>query len=188
MTTTIQIHDQTFEILIQEENINKRTRLMGIQLNLDYEHRCPIFIGVLNGCFLFMADLLKEISIPCEVAFVKVSSYQGTSSTGKIKETLSLPEDLHNRDIILVEDIVDTGFTLCYLLQEIQKQKPASVKVCSLLLKPAALKAPIEALDYVGFEIANEFVVGYGLDYNGLGRNLTDIYSAKTVPPALAEM
>jgi hypoxanthine phosphoribosyltransferase len=188
MTTTIQIHDQTFEILIQKENIEKRIRLMGIQLNLDYEKRCPIFIGILNGCFLFMADLLKEVSIPCEVAFVKVSSYKGTNSSGKIKETLGLPEDLHNRDIILVEDIVDTGFTLGYLLQEIQKQKPASVKVCSLLLKPDALKVPIEALEYVGFEIANEFVVGYGLDYDGLGRNLTDIYSVKTVLPALAEM
>lgn len=188
MTTTIKVHDKTFEILIQQENIAKRTRLMGIQLNLDYENRCPIFIGVLNGCFLFMADLLKEISIPCEVAFVKVSSYQGTNSSGKIKETMGLPENLHNRDIILVEDIVDTGFTLNYLLQEVQKQKPASVKVCALLLKPDALKAPIEALEYLGFEIANEFVVGFGLDYNGLGRNLTDIYCVKTVPPALAEM
>jgi len=188
MKTTVEIHDRTFEILIQEENIAKRIHLMGIQLNVDYENRCPIFIGVLNGCFLFMADLLKAIAIPCEVGFVKVSSYEGTNSSGKINESLGMPKDLHNRDIILVEDIVDTGFTLRYLLQEIQKQEPASVKVCSLLLKPGALKAPVEAIDYVGFEIANEFVVGYGLDYNGLGRNLRHIYSVKTVPAALAEM
>lgn len=177
----IQIADKEFEILLENDNINKRTRLIGIQINVDYEHRCPIFIGVLNGSFLFMADLLKEIDISCEVGFVKVSSYNGTESSGSIKEAFGLPADLHNRDVILVEDIVDTGFTLDYILKEVQKQKPASVKICTLLLKPAALNSPIEELEYVGFEIANEFVVGYGLDYNGLGRNLKDIYKAKTV-------
>nr|WP_068890180.1 hypoxanthine phosphoribosyltransferase [Pedobacter panaciterrae] len=181
----IQIEDKEFEILIQNDNIARRTRLIGIQINVDYENRCPVFIGVLNGSFLFMADLLKEITISCEIGFTKVSSYQGTESSGNVKETLSLPDDLQDRDVILVEDIVDTGLTLSHILTEVYKQNPASVKVCSLLLKPTALKTPIKELDYIGFEITNEFVVGYGLDYNGLGRNLKDIYRAKTVAPLL---
>ena len=180
----IQIEDREFEILIENDNIRKRTRLIGIQVNLDYEHRCPVFIGVLNGSFMFMADLLKEITISCEVSFIRISTYSGAESSGTVKEIFGLPDDLHNRDIILVEDIVDTGFTLSHILKEIHKQKPASVKVCSLLLKPAALKEPINELEYVGFELGNEFVVGYGLDYNGLGRNLNDIYRTKTVSPA----
>ena len=181
----IQIEDRKFEILLDNDNISKRTRLIGIQLNVDYEGRCPIFIGVLNGSFLFMADLLREIEIPCEIGFIRVSSYDGVESSGKIKETFGLPDNLHNRDIIIVEDIVDTGFTLRHVLSEVHKQNPASVRVCTLLFKPEALKQPIDELEYVAFEIANEFVVGYGLDYNGLGRNLKDIYSEKTVPSQL---
>ena len=177
----IQIEDKDFELFLENDNISKRTRLIGIQLNVDYEGRCPIFIGVLNGSFLFMADLLKEITVSCEVGFIKVSSYTGTESSGNIKQAFGLPEDLHNKDVILVEDIVDTGLTLNYIIDEVKKQSPASIKVCSLLLKPAALKSPIDELEYVGFEIGNEFVVGYGLDYNGLGRNLKDIYRAKSI-------
>ncbi|RZK80255.1 MAG: hypoxanthine phosphoribosyltransferase [Pedobacter sp.] len=179
--TNIQIEDKDFELFLENDNISKRIRLIGIQLNVDYEDRCPIFIGVLNGSFLFMADLLKEITVSCEVGFIKVSSYTGTESSGNIKQAFGLPDDLHNKDVILVEDIVDTGFTLNYIIDEVKKQSPASIKVCSLLLKPAALKSAIEELEYVGFEIGNEFVVGYGLDYNGLGRNLKDIYQAKSV-------
>lgn len=174
----VQVNNKDFEILLENDAINKRTRLIGIQLNVDYENRCPVFIGVLNGSFLFMADLLKEIDIACEVSFIRVASYHGTESSGQIKETFGLPDDLENRDVILVEDIVDTGLTLQYILEKVYEQKPASVSVCSLLLKPAALKAPIDELKYVGFEIPNEFVVGYGLDYDGLGRNLKDIYRA----------
>ena len=164
--------------MLENDMISKRTRLIGIQLNVDYENRCPVFIGVLNGSFLFMADLLKEVDIACEVGFIRVASYHGTESTGQIKEAFGLPEDLKDRDVILVEDIVDTGFTLKYILEKVKAQNPASVTVCSLLFKPAALKEPIEELKYVGFEIPNEFVVGYGLDYDGLGRNLKDIYRA----------
>jgi hypoxanthine phosphoribosyltransferase len=174
----IQIHNKDFEIMLENDMISKRTRLIGIQLNVDYENRCPVFIGVLNGSFLFMADLLKEVDIACEVGFIRVASYHGTVSTGQIKEAFGLPEDLKDRDVILVEDIVDTGFTLKYILEKVKAQNPASVTVCSLLFKPAALKEPIEELKYVGFEIPNEFVVGYGLDYDGLGRNLKDIYRA----------
>ena len=174
----IEIHDKGFEIFLENETICKRTRLIGIQLNVDYEEKCPIFIGVLNGSFLFMADLLKEIDIACEVGFIRVASYHGTESSGQIKEAFGLPEDLEGRDVIIVEDIVDTGLTLKYILEKVNALKPASIKVCSLLFKPAALLQPIEELTYVGFEIPNEFVVGYGLDYDGLGRNLKDIYRA----------
>jgi hypoxanthine phosphoribosyltransferase len=176
--TNIQVGDKEFEILLESETIYKRTRLIGIQLNVDYENKCPIFIGVLNGSFLFMADLLKEVDISCEVNFIKVSSYEGTQSTGIVKELLGLPDNLFERDVILVEDIVDTGQTLKHILQQVHLQKPASIRVCTLLFKPAALLEPMEELEYVGFEIPNEFVVGYGLDYNGLGRNLNDVYRA----------
>ncbi|PST85025.1 hypoxanthine phosphoribosyltransferase [Pedobacter yulinensis] len=182
---TVEIEGKKFEILLENDNINKRIRLIAIQLNVDYEGKCPVFIGVLNGSFLFMADLLKEVSVPCETGFIRVASYAGTASSGTVREIFGLPEDLAGRDVILVEDIVDTGLTLEYILKKVWEAGPASVKVCSLLLKPTALQSPIEELEYVGFEIANEFVVGYGLDYNGLGRNLRDIYRAATVPPPL---
>lgn len=175
---TIQIADKQFELLMENETINKRIRLIGIQLNVDYEGRCPVFIGVLNGSFIFMGDLLKEIEMPCEVEFIKVSSYRGTESTGTIKEVIGLPENLGNRDVIIVEDIVDTGITIKHIIDQVYLQNPASVKVCSLLYKPAALLSPVEELQYTGFEIPNDFVVGYGLDYNGLGRNLKEIYRA----------
>lgn len=174
----INIHQKEFEIFLENETICKRTRLMGIQLNVDYEGRCPIFIGVLNGSFLFMADLLKEVEVDCEIGFIRVTSYQGTASSGEIKETFGLPENLGGKDVIIVEDIVDTGLTLQYILEKVNAQNPASINVCSLLFKPAALLSPIKELTYVGFEIPNEFVVGYGLDYDGLGRNLKDIYRA----------
>ncbi len=174
----IQVDGKDFEIFLESETISKKTRLIGIQLNVDYENRCPILIGVLNGSFVFMADLLKEIDIACEIGFIKIATYKGTSSTGTIKEAFGLPDDLQDRDVIIVEDIVDTGFTLSYILEKVKAQNPASVQVCSLLFKPAALKSPIPELTYVGFEIPNEFVVGYGLDYNDLGRNLKDIYRA----------
>jgi len=174
--STIEVGDRQFDLFIENDRINHRTTEIATQLNSVYETRCPVFIGVLNGSFLFMADLVKEMTIPCEVGFIRVASYTGTESSGSIKEMFGLPDYLEGRDIILVEDIVDTGFTLKYILEQVYKQQPASVTVCSLLFKPAALQTPINELDYIGFEIPNEFVVGYGLDYNGLGRNLKDIY------------
>jgi len=174
----IQVEGKDFEIFLENEIISKRIRLIGIQLDVDYENRCPIFIGVLNGSFLFMADLLKEVDIACEVNFVRVASYQGTKSTGSVKEVFGIPDGLKDRNIIIVEDIVDTGLTLSHILEKVKAQNPASIQVCTLLFKPTALLAPIPELTYVGFEIPNEFVVGYGLDYNGLGRNLKDIYRA----------
>ena len=172
----IEIEDKTFELFLEEETIGKRIRLIGIQLNVDYEDKCPVFLGVLNGSFLFMADLLKEIDGSCETEFIKVSSYHGESTTGKVKQVIGLPENLAGRDVIVVEDIVDTGLTMEFILKKLRALKPASIKVCTLLSKPKALKSPVEELEYVGFEIPNDFVVGYGLDYKGLGRNLRSIY------------
>lgn len=174
----IEVNDKEFELFLENESIAKRIRLIGIQINVDYDGRCPMLIGVLNGSFLFMADLVKEIDVACEIGFIKVSSYQGTASSGNIKQVFGLPDDLKDRDIILVEDIVDSGHTLKYILAELNLQRPASIAVCSLLFKPSAVLQKFEELRYVGFEIPNEFVVGYGLDYDGLGRNLKDIYRA----------
>lgn len=174
----IEIDEKNFELLLEYEQIKKRIRLLAIQLNVDFENRIPVFIGVLNGSFIFLADLIKEIHISSEVSFVKVSSYEGEKSKGKIKKEIGLQMSLKDRDVIIVEDIVDSGKTLQYLLKMINKENPASVNVCTLLLKPKSLKIQIDEITYVGFEIPNEFVVGYGLDYNGLGRNLRDIYRA----------
>jgi hypoxanthine phosphoribosyltransferase len=145
---------------------------------VDFENRIPVFIGVLNGSFIFLADLMKEINIASELTFVKVSSYIGNKSSGEIKEDLGINMSLKNRDVILVEDIIDSGNTLRYLLDMVYKENPASVNVCTLLMKPKSLKTKFDEISYVGFEIPDDFVVGFGLDYNGLGRNLNDIYRA----------
>jgi hypoxanthine phosphoribosyltransferase len=174
----IEIDDKHFELFLEYEQIKKRIRLLAIQLNVDFENKVPIFIGVLNGSFIFLGDLIKEVHISAEVTFVKVSSYEGDKSTGEIKEEIGLQVSLKDRDVIIVEDIVDSGKTLDYLLKMVDKEMPASVNVCTLLLKPNSLKVKLEEISYVGFEISDEFVVGYGLDYNGLGRNLRDIYKA----------
>ncbi|HUH32407.1 MAG TPA: hypoxanthine phosphoribosyltransferase [Daejeonella sp.] len=178
----IQIDDKDFNLLIEYDQIKKRTRLIGIQLNVDYDNRVPVFVGVLNGSFIFLADLMKEVTISSEVTFVKVASYDGDRNTGEIKKEIGLQMNLKDRDVIIVEDIVDSGATLRYIIDLIREQQPASVCVCTLLLKPKSLKEDIEEITYVGFEIPDEFVVGYGLDYNGLGRNLKDIYRAQYVP------
>lgn len=178
METTITVNEKEFALFLDEEAILKRIRLMAIQLNVDYENRIPVFLGVLNGSFLFLADLVKEINLACEVDFIKVASYQGENSLGSVKETVGLPQHLKDRDVIVVEDVVDSGLTMKYVLDKIYEQEPASVSVCTLLFKPAALSSALGELTYVGFEIPNEFVVGYGLDYNGQGRNLKHIYSA----------
>jgi hypoxanthine phosphoribosyltransferase len=173
----MKIADLTFEPLIDEEEIAKRINLLGEQLNADYEGKTPIFIGILNGSFLFLADLIKQIDIPCEVTFTKLASYYGgTTSSRKIREDIDLSVNISGRHVVVVEDIVDTGNTLGYLLEKLKLYMPASVRVCSLLLKPGKLETSIEELRYVGFEIENEFVVGYGLDYKELGRNLKEIY------------
>jgi hypoxanthine phosphoribosyltransferase len=174
----IEIDEKNFELMLDLDQIEKRIRLLGIQINVDFENRIPVFIGVLNGSFIFLADLMKEINIASEITFVKVSSYKGDKSSGKIKEDLGINMSLKDRDVILVEDIVDSGKTLRFILDMIYKENPASVNVCTLLMKPKSLKTTFDEISYVGFEIPDDFVVGFGLDYNGLGRNLNDIYRA----------
>jgi len=173
----MKIADLDFEPFISADAIEKRVKAIGTQLNEDYKDTKPLFVGVLNGSFLFIADLIKQIEIPCEITFTKLASYYGgTKSTLKIRDDIDLSVDIKGRDIVIIEDIVDTGNTAHYLIEKLKLKEPKSIKLCSLLLKPASLQTKIEELKYVGFEIANDFVVGYGLDYQEMGRNLKDIY------------
>ena len=171
------IADLEFEPLIRAEAIDERIKAIGMQLCTDYRHCVPVFVGVLSGSFLFIADLIKQIDIPCEITFTKLASYYGgTKSSLKIRDDIDFSVDIKGREVVIIEDIVDTGNTAHYLLDKLKVMQPASIKLCSLLLKPAALQKKIDELKYVGFEIENEFVVGYGLDYKEMGRNLRDIY------------
>lgn len=173
----IQIDELTFEPMISYETIAKRTAEIGAILTEKYQHKTPVFVGVLNGCFMFMADLVKQVPIPCQLAFMKLSSYHGgLATTRSITEDYNLKVDIAGRDVILVEDIVDTGNTLRYLVDKLRALNPASISVCALLHKPEAMEHDIPEMEYIGFEIENKFVVGYGLDYKELGRNYKDIY------------
>ncbi len=173
----VQIHDLEFEPMLPFAEIEKRTVEIGAALTQRYRDKTPVFVGVLNGCFMFMADLVKQVPIPCQIAFMKLSSYHGgLESTRSITEDYNLKVDIEGRDIILVEDIVDTGNTLRYLVDKLKLLKPASISVCALLYKPDAMEHDIPEMEYIGFEIANKFVVGYGLDYKEQGRNFKDIY------------
>jgi hypoxanthine phosphoribosyltransferase len=170
----VKVDDLEFEKMIPFEAIEERTAAIGKILTDEYKDSVPVFLGVLNGCFVFMADLIKQVPIPCQVAFMKLSSYRGgLQSTRTITEDLDLKIDIAGRDVILVEDIVDTGNTLRYLVDKLNALNPKSIKVCALLYKPDAMEHEIPEMQYVGFEIENKFVVGYGLDYKELGRNLT---------------
>ncbi|GAB3530561.1 hypoxanthine phosphoribosyltransferase [Pontibacter brevis] len=172
---TIQIQDLKFDTYIVEEEIIARIVMLAEQIDRDYADKQPLFLGVLNGSFMFVSDLLKRVTIPCEISFIRLSSYQDTKSTGKVKEILGLTENVHNRHVVVLEDIVDTGHTVQGLLKQLKEHNPASVEVASLLLKPECLQHQLD-IKYVAKSIPNDFVVGYGLDYNGLGRNLRDIY------------
>lgn len=171
------IADFVFEPLIKAKAIDERVKAIGVQLNEDYRHCVPVFVGVLNGSFLFMADLIKQMDIPCEITFTKLASYYGgTKSSLKIRDDIDFSVEIKGREVLIIEDIVDTGNTANYLIEKLKVKQPASIKLCSLLLKPSSLLKKIDELKYVGFEIGNEFVIGYGLDYNEMGRNLKDIY------------
>lgn len=172
---TIRLHDCEFSTYIFEEEIIARITMLAEKIDTDYQHKKPLFLAVLNGSFMFAADLLKRVSVPCEIAFIRLSSYQDMNTTGKVKEVLGLTENIEDRHIVILEDIVDTGHTVHGLLQKLAEQKPASVEVATLLMKPECLQHEL-TVKYVARTIPNDFVVGYGLDYNGLGRNLRDIY------------
>lgn len=172
----IHVRDREFTVSIPEAAIMQRVAQVAEQINNDLKDENPLFLAVLNGSFMFAADLLRGISIPCEISFVRMASYEGTSSTGKVKDLLGLNEDISGRSIVVVEDIIDSGLTMKHLLQTLQQKGPKQVKVASLLVKPGNLKVDLD-VSYCCFEIPNNFIVGYGLDYDGYGRNLRDIYT-----------
>lgn len=173
---TIKVKDKEFAVSIPEEKILTEVERLAACLNHDLAGKNPLFLCVLNGSFMFAADLFRRIDIPAEISFVKLSSYEGTASTGKVKELVGLAEDITGRTVIVVEDIVDTGYTMKGLLADLVSRGPEAVHVCTLLLKPDKLKVPLD-IKYVALEIPNDFIVGYGLDYDGYGRNLRDIYT-----------
>ncbi|MCB9195203.1 MAG: hypoxanthine phosphoribosyltransferase [Flavobacteriales bacterium] len=175
MTENIQLHDKHFKPFIDSSKIQEVVCTLANQINTDYQNKQPLFIGVLNGSFLFTADLVREFSGNCNVSFMKMASYEGTNTTGVVNELIGLNEDISGRHVIIVEDIVDTGNTLEKLFQELKKMNPASLEIATLLFKPKAYQKDIP-VKYVAMEVGNEFLVGYGLDYDGLGRNLKDIY------------
>ena len=172
----VTIKDKTFETSIPEAEILERVKLVADRINKDFEGKTPLFLAVLNGSFMYASDLMKHITIPCEISFVKLASYQGVTSTGTIKEIIGLNEDIRGREVIIVEDIVDTGTTMKRMLETLGTREPAGLPITTLLLKPGKLTVPLN-IEYAAMEIPNDFIVGYGLDYDQQGRNLRDIYT-----------
>ena len=173
---TIKIKDKTFKTFIPESEIQKRVAAVAERINHDMAGKNPLMLAVLNGSFIFAADLMRYLTIPCEISFVKLASYQGTTSTGKIKEVIGINESLEGRDVVIVEDIVDTGATMKRMLETLGTRNPKSLHICTLLLKPGKLQVPLD-IEYAALEIPNDFIVSYGLDYDQQGRNLRDIYT-----------
>ncbi len=172
----ITINGKTFRLSIPHEEILKQVERVAEEINRDIAGQDPVFLCVLNGSFMFASDLMKCVKIPCELSFVKLSSYSGTSSSGQARQLIGLTDDLRGRVVVVVEDIIDSGLTLFKILDLLWEHMPKAVKVCSLLVKPDKHKAHLP-VDYVGMEIPNDFIVGYGLDYDGKGRNLPSIYT-----------
>lgn len=171
----IKLLDRRFKKMIPAEEIDKAVERVAEQLNERYAGKTPVFLGVLSGSFLFLSDLVRKINFDSRLAFVKISSYEGTQSTGNVKQQLGIDFDIEGKDIIIVEDIVETGHSMNYLLDYLQQRNPASVSICTLFFKPEKFLYEYK-IDYVAMPIGNEFIVGYGLDYNQIGRNLKDIY------------
>jgi hypoxanthine phosphoribosyltransferase len=175
---SIKVLDKEFVPYLLEKEIQEKITALAVKLNKDYAGKRPIFLSILNGSFLFTADLFKQITIEAEVCFIKLASYKGMSSSGNVITAIGLEANVSGRDIIILEDIIDTGKTLHHYLPQLLSSSPASVKIAVLLNKKEALQFPVQ-IDYTCFEIPNKFVVGYGLDYDGLGRNSKDIYQLK---------
>ncbi|MHA4843454.1 hypoxanthine phosphoribosyltransferase [Flavitalea antarctica] len=173
--SVIRVHDKNFEPYLSADDIAQAIKKIAASLNSEYEGRRPLFIAILNGSFIFASDLFKELTIEAEICFIKLASYKGTKSTGHVITAIGLDIDLIGRDVVIIEDIVDTGKTLSQFLPQLQHQQPASMKIVALLHKPEATLFPLK-IDYLGFTIPDKFVVGYGLDYDGLGRNIPEIY------------
>lgn len=175
MKKVIGINDKQFELLIEQEVIENEIKRIAERINVELKDKKPIFIVVLNGAFMFAGELMKTVDILSEITFVRLASYQGTSSTQNVKTVLGLNDSVKGRTVVIVEDIVDSGHTMVSLVEELKKHEPEEIKIATLLFKPAALKQKLH-LDYVALEIPSDFIVGYGLDYDGFGRNLKDIY------------
>ena len=173
---TIQIHDKKFTLSITEAEIQAAVKLVGEAINREMSDTNPLFICVLNGAFMFAGDLMKTVNFPCEITFVKLSSYEGLVTTGNVKEVIGLNESVVGRNVIVVEDIVDTGITMEKIISSLQSKGAKSIKVATFLQKPEALQRDIQ-VDYVAMKIPTQFIVGYGLDYDGYGRNLKEIYT-----------
>ncbi|MEO8582608.1 MAG: hypoxanthine phosphoribosyltransferase [Flavitalea sp.] len=173
--TLIRVHDKVFDPYLSQEEIQTRVSFIAEQLNKDYDGKRPVFIAILNGSFIFASDLFKKLHIEAEICFIKLASYKGSRSTGHVITAIGLDMDLYGRNVVIIEDIVDTGKTLTEFLPQLTHQQPASLKIVALLHKQEATKFPI-SIDYLGFSIPDKFVVGYGLDYDGLGRNIPEIY------------
>ncbi len=172
---TIEVFNKKFVPYITATQIDKQIKKLAADINTDYAGKCPLFIAILNGSFMFASDLFKELTIDAEICFIKLASYKGTKSTGNVITSIGLDEPLTGRHVVIVEDIVDTGKTLHEFLPQLQSQQPASLKIAALLHKPEALVHPLK-IDYLGFNVPNKFLLGYGLDFDGLGRNLKEIY------------
>lgn len=172
----VKIKDKTFETSICEADIRQRVKELAERISHDFEGKNPLLLGVLNGAFIFAADLMRGMTIPCEISFVKLASYQGVTSTGKVHEVLGINENLNGRHVIVVEDIVDTGRTMQQMLQSLGTRNPASVHICTLFVKPDKLEVPLD-IEYAAFSIPNDFILGYGLDYDQQGRGLKEIYT-----------
>lgn len=173
----VKLHDKTFELYIPNNKICKVVEKMADKMNAELAGEKPLFLCILNGSFMFAAELFKRIKlVEAEISFVKLASYQGDQTTGTVKQLIGLNENIEGRTVIILEDIVDTGITICNIQDQLGKLNPKEVKIATMLLKPDALQKEVN-LDYIGLEIPNDFIVGYGLDYDGYGRNLTDIYT-----------
>jgi len=169
------IHDLEFEVYISNEKIKDVISGMARKINIDLAGKDVIFLGILNGAFMFASDLFREITLDCQITFLKLASYAGTSSTGTVKRLIGINEDIYKKTVVILEDIVDTGVTLDNIIKQLKGYEPEEIKVATMLFKPDAYTMNLK-LDYVGLEIPNDFVLGYGLDYEGLGRNLADLY------------
>lgn len=175
MHKTVQVLDKTFEIFIDSSEIQKVVSEMASEINNDLQGKDVIFLGILNGSFMFASDLYKKINIPSQISFLKLASYQGTSTSGNVKRLIGINEDILGKTVVVIEDIVDSGITMENITKQLIGYEPAEIRLATLLFKPSAMQSKLK-LDYVGIEIPNDFIIGYGLDYNGYGRNLTDIY------------
>ena len=173
--SVIRVHDKLFEPYLTQEEIQTRISFIAEQLNRDYQTRKPLFIAILNGSFIFASDLFKKLTIEAEICFIKLASYKGSKSTGTVVTAIGLDHEVYGRDVVIVEDIVDTGKTLTEFLPQLRHQQPSSLRVIALLHKAEATRYSVP-IDYLGFTIPDKFVVGYGLDYDGLGRNIPEIY------------